>query len=120
MTAHCDFTEQLNLITDERASMRFVLMIRRPPRSTLLPYTTLFRSPRVLRHGRHADGRRLHRARPRALVEADRKSTRLNSSHEGISRMPSSAWRNDKRERPSASVVLSCLDVFISAGACTR
>src|SRR2546429_7147511 len=74
----------------------FFLMIRRPPRSTLFPYTTLFRSHRALRDlqgGRHGsqprgpaasrsrgakDGRRVHRQR-------DRKSTRLNSSHGYIS-----------------------------------
>src|SRR5438128_6642859 len=68
-------------------------MIRRPPRSTLFPYTTLFRSPQ----------RRLRRAAPRYRLRArcssggrqpcaaayrpprDRKSTRLNSSHGSIS-----------------------------------
>src|SRR6266536_5087498 len=59
----------------------FFLMIRRPPRSTLFPYTTLFRSAdRGARHGRRG-GRRSHRS----VGRADRKSTRLNSSHEGIS-----------------------------------
>src|SRR2546428_798931 len=74
-------------------------MIRRPPRSTLFPYTTLFRS------GGH-DGRGGGRAAPRRRAEArgsrcrrhpgpqihggarcgaDRKSTRLNSSHDQIS-----------------------------------
>src|SRR5690348_17971330 len=61
-------------------------MIRRPPRSTLFPYTTLFRS-------QHApDGRRRARAdvasrhRPRRRHGLlDRKSTRLNSSHPSIS-----------------------------------
>src|SRR3954467_16006707 len=57
----------------------FFLMIRRPPRSTLFPYTTLFRS-------RHGDRRR---PRPgRGYVrgpDQDRKSTRLNSSHTIIS-----------------------------------
>src|SRR3712207_7926223 len=87
-------------------------MIRRPPRSTLFPYTTLFRSPRraaqktraaargvrvVLRPPplrqrparRLRDGHRAlrrldvrHRAHPR---DQDRKSTRLNSSHANIS-----------------------------------
>src|SRR3712207_9359102 len=78
----------------------FFLMIRRPPRSTLFPYTTLFRSwpPRrgptcrpppgcgrpspgsasPARGPRPAGGRRCERAR-------DRKSTRLNSSHANIS-----------------------------------
>src|SRR2546422_5040966 len=71
----------------------FFLMIRRPPRSTLFPYTTLFRSPDLLpgraashraeevdrrdrAHLREHSGRRAHR---------DRKSTRLNSSHGYIS-----------------------------------
>src|SRR2546426_3431298 len=62
-------------------------MIRRPPRSTLFPYTTLFRSPPV--HRDHVPGAR--RPRPdRARVRGsgrlgDRKSTRLNSSHLVIS-----------------------------------
>src|SRR2546430_10354153 len=66
-------------------------MIRRPPRSTLFPYTTLFRSA----HGeaRHRAGKRQRcgeiageRQRHRLVVEMqDRKSTRLNSSHSQIS-----------------------------------
>src|SRR5690349_22162951 len=77
-------------------------MIRRPPRSTLFPYTTLFRSvllvlatETVELSGRSIT-RRFHlpfatgvnsNARPRTLssVETDRKSTRLNSSHVEIS-----------------------------------
>src|SRR2546427_6406263 len=75
-------------------------MIRRPPRSTLFPYTTLFRSPvghAALQRARHVD-RHLPRpvqpaaARPppggKAVEGADpqdRKSTRLNSSHSQIS-----------------------------------
>src|SRR2546429_2941984 len=60
-------------------------MIRRPPRSTLFPYTTLFRSRRRPRErGEEPDVR--HRGGPRAVErEADRKSTRLNSSHGYIS-----------------------------------
>src|SRR3712207_8259484 len=80
----------------------FFLMIRRPPRSTLFPYTTLFRSVRA-RRGGHMN-RLAHSRLPfvevqRAVVErrwqteavrhqdllADRKSTRLNSSHANIS-----------------------------------
>src|SRR3712207_8088851 len=91
-------------------SIFFLLMIRRPPRSTLFPYTTLFRSP-----GRHRPGlvgQAVPRERPRAAVgqgppggdgeegglehvrdprrrpqdpHRDRKSTRLNSSHANIS-----------------------------------
>src|SRR2546430_10326311 len=56
-------------------------MIRRPPRSTLFPYTTLFRS--LFR----ADRRAQHRTNgpDPADREEDRKSTRLNSSHSQIS-----------------------------------
>src|SRR5688572_32677659 len=65
----------------------FFLMIRRPPRSTLFPYTTLFRSRRGGR--RRAHGRPSRRPRHVRLYLADprrdRKSTRLNSSHSQIS-----------------------------------
>src|SRR2546422_7946281 len=70
-------------------------MIRRPPRSTLFPYTTLFRSDllllgkrrrigggiRVLGGGRHGQ----RRGHPAVAGARDRKSTRLNSSHGYIS-----------------------------------
>src|ERR1035441_10739852 len=59
----------------------FFLMIRRPPRSTLFPYTTLFRSEDHRAHHRSAEEQLGgHRA-----PDPDRKSTRLNSSHLGIS-----------------------------------
>src|SRR2546430_13259132 len=71
----------------------FFLMIRRPPRSTLFPYTTLFRS-RL--HGPDAPANLRHRERERRrrdqdaiilldVTLRDRKSTRLNSSHSQIS-----------------------------------
>src|SRR2546428_6240294 len=81
-------------------------MIRRPPRSTLFPYTTLFRSPGAARdrHDGHLRGlflvllplrlaaqdrRSLRRdvavEVPGRVHEGDRKSTRLNSSHDQIS-----------------------------------
>src|SRR2546422_10957866 len=68
----------------------FFLMIRRPPRSTLFPYTTLFRSqsePRLLSRGDRAQGRQGAQALPRQVeaTSGDRKSTRLNSSHGYIS-----------------------------------
>src|SRR5947209_10086155 len=68
----------------------FFLMIRRPPRSTLFPYTTLFRSLCQLRVGRAWYSGRVASARDRVLTMraidgADRKSTRLNSSHANIS-----------------------------------
>src|SRR3989454_3188083 len=81
-------------------------MIRRPPRSTLFPYTTLFRSGRAVApggalhpspgDGTHEDPpgfvrelplgeERRDRARPLRRLREDRKSTRLNSSHLVIS-----------------------------------
>src|SRR6266850_4313959 len=60
----------------------FFLMIRRPPRSTLFPYTTLFRSARPLPVRAHRVFLRRSRLETRP---ADRKSTRLNSSHLVIS-----------------------------------
>src|SRR2546430_13105972 len=73
-------------------------MIRRPPRSTLFPYTTLFRSvgkvkriranPRTLIAPCDGRGKPLGPAaegRARILAHEDRKSTRLNSSHSQIS-----------------------------------
>src|SRR5438552_6656913 len=56
-------------------------MMRRPPRSTLFPYTTLFRSP----HSRPPPAGRGRALRARAPHRSDRKSTRLNSSHQIIS-----------------------------------
>src|SRR5262245_64552263 len=80
-------------------------MIRRPPRSTLFPYTTLFRSTRVIDYGKpflagpnswsvglsargRADAGGMCQCAARGSqgrVRLDRKSTRLNSSHLGIS-----------------------------------
>src|SRR5688572_32303437 len=84
-------------------SLFFFLMVRRPPRSTLFPYTTLFRSRwrRLLEHA-VTEGLRHHgrTVRQRAgerrqdggghaqgdrAAQGDRKSTRLNSSHSQIS-----------------------------------
>src|SRR3712207_9464378 len=88
-------------------SVFFFLMIRRPPRSTLFPYTTLFRSDpkQAEQPGEEPDRRHAERAehdrnpaeppRQRAVADdrdpgseqedRDRKSTRLNSSHANIS-----------------------------------
>src|SRR5690348_18447826 len=71
----------------------FFLMIRRPPRSTLFPYTTLFRSAARLgvatafvgAVGDDLFGRFMLDALAERGVDADRKSTRLNSSHPSIS-----------------------------------
>src|SRR2546430_5737445 len=58
-------------------------MIRRPPRSTLFPYTTLFRSTRQDLHQEDPDCAAHHPGR--LIGPGDRKSTRLNSSHSQIS-----------------------------------
>src|SRR5688572_31441417 len=68
----------------------FFLIIQRPPRSTLFPYTTLFRSSyKVLRTEAHGPGdwnlMLMTEYKDMATMEADRKSTRLNSSHSQIS-----------------------------------
>src|SRR3989442_11609410 len=63
-------------------------MIRRPPRSTLFPYTTLFRSRRRQLLERVERALRAHGEHQRAAchqADGDRKSTRLNSSHVRIS-----------------------------------
>src|SRR3989442_11180505 len=94
-------------------------MIRRPPRSTLFPYTTLFRSRR--RH--HAHG--IHvaqqlvvigygpaampasdRSRPRLVhIREDRKSTRLNSSHVRISYAVFCLKKKKKTQRTHESTI---------------
>src|SRR2546427_1593506 len=60
-------------------------MIRRPPRSTLFPYTTLFRSDPDRGYWRPRNRRLECLLQPRRRQDRDRKSTRLNSSHSQIS-----------------------------------
>src|SRR5258707_2875709 len=62
-------------------------MIRRPPRSTLFPYTTLFRShlEELRRRERGIQDHAGADALRRQILQEDRKSTRLNSSHANIS-----------------------------------
>src|SRR5688572_31354585 len=98
------------------------LMIPRPPRSTLFPYTTLFRSPRSLLHLSDLDPggecllqlgieRRLRsplllRHGAESGLRLDRKSTRLNSSHSQISYavfcLKKKKQEHDHEARPSA------------------
>src|SRR5215813_7588766 len=75
-------------VVDQAAARRavpffsfFFLMIRRPPRSTLFPYTTLFRSGAAARSTRCSTSR----CTRRSCCSPDRKSTRLYSSHVRIS-----------------------------------
>src|SRR5205814_10368489 len=93
-TSFASVTVQVTDITQSVWNMQFTLlvMMQRTPTSTLFPYTTLFRSPgparAPARGGAHPDRRprpprRLFRGDD--LGGQDRKSTRLNSSHLGIS-----------------------------------
>src|SRR5256885_12505226 len=82
-------------------------MIRRPPRSTLFPYTTLFRSHRA-DHGNlvvvpflRADAEQLADGRLGAVGGEDRKSTRLNSSHLVISYAVFCLKKKKNQYRPS-------------------
>src|SRR2546430_9315431 len=77
----------------------FFLMIRRPPRSTLFPYTTLFRSLAVMEIFR---GHWWKGVMGRST--ADRKSTRLNSSHSQISYAVFCLKKKKKREESVHSV----------------
>src|SRR2546427_3873272 len=84
---------QLGILSQELYVVHavFFLMIRRPPRSTLFPYTTLFRSRvRLERHDELHAAIRRHLVHPAARhgigrILGDRKSTRLNSSHSQMS-----------------------------------
>src|SRR2546430_14943141 len=81
----------------------FFLMIRRPPRSTLFPYTTLFRSESARAGTLSGDGScRDRRSRRRG---ADRKSTRLNSSHSQISYAVFCLKKKKKKKDSHESVI---------------
>src|SRR5256885_10582035 len=98
-------------------------MIRRPPRSTLFPYTTLFRSNMPQQKGnrnminaldhRKADHpiEKLFVARwsPRAMTGEDRKSTRLNSSHLVISYAVFCLKKKKDYTPPTIQLCLRCL-----------
>src|SRR5207253_3492304 len=88
-------------------------MIRRPPRSTLFPYTTLFRSrgrgsrPRARRFQWRRQSRRDAR-RPE-----DRKSTRLNSSHVAISYAVFCLKKKKKRDRAHGGRIIAVEYIII-------
>src|SRR5256885_10262839 len=92
-------------------------MIRRPPRSTLFPYTTLFRSARTPFLTLSAQDESQDDAAParRLLLDfsdeelADRKSTRLNSSHLVISYAVFCLKKKKKKKSVCARHVLRCL-----------
>src|SRR5260221_3957313 len=106
-------------------------MIRRPPRSTLFPYTTLFRSPPQRQAGALGAAARSRRARaatahlhdlqqhrnpavlcaagPGHRLLADRKSTRLNSSHTVISYAVFCLTKKELRTAEHSAYALSAL-----------
>src|SRR5438132_5021573 len=95
----------------------FFFMIRRPPRSTLFPYTTLFRSRPRDRRPPPANG--YGRAR-RRTSSSDRKSTRLNSSHTVISYAVFCLKKKKHATSDGELVVLDEGDVVLSPGAPVR
>src|SRR5690348_17555298 len=95
-------------------------MIRRPPRSTLFPYTTLFRS-QTMEAASDQLATRLHEptTRPVPASWADRKSTRLNSSHPSISyavfclkkkKKEKKTKHHDKKEKTRSEIVVRRID----------
>src|SRR5947199_5194731 len=94
-------------------------MIRRPPRSTLFPYTTLFRSRifLLLREAAHLRLRELDvveialRNLADGLLDLDRKSTRLNSSHLGISYAVFCLKKKKKQYIDSRSIQLGATEL---------
>src|SRR5438270_9665991 len=102
-------------------------MIRRPPRSTLFPYTTLFRSVLVAAAVEQQGGqavdhhpRRRHRdhqqacrmARPGEPADRDRKSTRLNSSHSQISYAVFCLKKKKKKTHTQNTKIISICKFF--------
>src|SRR5258707_6916542 len=86
----------------------FFLMIRRPPRSTLFPYTTLFRSGGVAGEHFGLPGKELFFVGRERIPfrQVDRKSTRLNSSHANISYAVFCLKKKKKRIRLSRSIFI--------------
>src|SRR2546430_4441323 len=83
----------------------FFLMIRRPPRSTLFPYTTLFRSRKAAKIVFFEDA---WDESARTIAAAiDRKSTRLNSSHSQISYAVFCLKKKKRRENVARNAVIT-------------
>src|SRR5258707_11055803 len=94
-------------------------MIRRPPRSTLFPYTTLFRSILVCSRRPMLDDGRAGCEVARLLLRApsrckeDRKSTRLNSSHANISY---AVFCLKKKKEPEAASISLLTECYVGSG----
>src|SRR2546430_13630983 len=100
-------------------------MIRRPPRSTLFPYTTLFRSHSGMPIGGGNDrrARSLHRRASSQPVQKtrqriDRKSTRLNSSHSQIS-YAVFCLKKKKQNKTNCRSHTQCTDMHITPTHCS-
>src|SRR4051812_49952320 len=85
----------------------FFLMIRRPPRSTLFPYTTLFRSGHAQSRARRKDRFTGDVDRP-VRRPLDRKSTRLNSSHMSISYAVFCLKKKKNKNQKSQEIGTTC------------
>src|SRR2546430_13540010 len=97
-------------------------MIRRPPRSTLFPYTTLFRSPTLSVSG--LTGTNSYSIHDKALTNyeatdnlRDRKSTRLNSSHSQISY---AVFCLKKKKKTNRHYSISNLHMYRQTHVCAR
>src|SRR5207249_7235513 len=95
-------------------------MLPPPPRSTLFPYTTLFRSSSSRRARSRAPSRSSSAATHQASDEEDRKSTRLNSSHVSISYavfcLKKKKYTKDKDKHcPTCTIRHALLPCFSSA-----
>src|SRR5258708_19289942 len=96
-------------------------MIRRPPRSTLFPYTTLFRSciPCIKpKHRPQYEAESVHHTNCSACLQCsccgDRKSTRLNSSHQIISYAVFCLKKKNKNQHPAPLPLSSIHATFTS------
>src|SRR2546430_16438551 len=113
LTTHSDHKPRTHLpqsVVTNSFLFFFFLMIRRPPRSTLFPYTTLFRShrlwgPRFPQRGGLPSCRLLGTPAPLR----DRKSTRLNSSHSQISYAVFCLKKKKKRQESTESCLTATL-----------
>src|SRR5687768_18330752 len=98
-------------------------MIRRPPRSTLFPYTTLFRSARRGRGPQRSDRRvrrPLRRVDDAGGEEVDRKSTRLNSSHGYISYAVFCLKKKKNKKAHQRTSITSNNDISVLRSLCAQ
>src|SRR2546428_8142513 len=95
-------------------------MIRRPPRSTLFPYTTLFRSENQVPLGAFRTWvKYVERGTFPNTRRSDRKSTRLNSSHDQISYAVFCLKKKKKKKSPYISMTCYLIDTIICSSAMT-